>query len=154
MSCCVSCWLSCFLTLACYQRWFTGELTSLQLPILNDQHDPASLCPLPSSISSSSFPFVLHLLPNYTTERVWEQERLLIVLLHFVYSVYSVVLLIRHNWLQWKVITDKIYWLKAVRWIACWLLVQLEVILGYSLFWRSKGLVHGNNYRVNVLVLV
>lgn len=77
---------------------------------------------------SSSFPFVFHLALNYTegTGRgrgYWLNCCTLFTLLS------SVVLLIPLSW----VTTDRARWIKATLWMACWLLVQLELTLCYNL---------------------
>lgn len=43
-----------------------------------------------------------------------------------------------------RVTTDRTRWIKCSLWMACWLLVQLELTPCYSWSWRSKGLLYGN----------
>ncbi len=77
---CAGCQLSCLLALACHWRCFTAGLISL-LPtlhpcwfsVINIYSRSCPLCPLPSSLVSPAFPFVLRLPLNYTVERAWKE---------------------------------------------------------------------------------
>lgn len=76
---CAGCQLSCLL--ACHWRCFTAGLISLQLflhpcwfSVINTSSYSYPLCPLPSSLVSSAFPFVLRVPFNYTVERAWKER--------------------------------------------------------------------------------
>lgn len=132
------CQLSCVLAPARHWRCFTVGLIGL-LPCLHPCwlsviKTSASFDQPPSSLTTSPFPFVLHLPLNYIVERAWSEGETIdcfaaLCLLHpFSCSPDSAELAVVK-----RVTADRTCRIKGSWWMACWLLVQLKSTLCCSL---------------------